>query len=94
MKVAKQDTEVALEVRHNYGPQTAATVARFLLPHELGAGDLFSDLTRNQTSYYGDQSPTFLNMSHVLALEFSQNVQEGSMSEAGEVGVVQIAGFD
>jgi hypothetical protein len=51
-------------------------------------------LTRNQTSYYGDQSPTFLNMSHVLALEFSQNVQEGSMSEVGEVGVVQIAGFD
>jgi hypothetical protein len=56
VKVAKQGTEVALEVRHNYGPQTAATVARFLLPHELGAGDLFLDLTRNQTSYYGDQS--------------------------------------
>ncbi len=90
MEVAKQGTEVVLEVRHNYGPQTAATVARFRLPHESGAGDLFSDLTRNQTSYYGDQSPPF----HVLALEFSQNVQEDSMSEVGEVGVVQIAGFD
>jgi hypothetical protein len=33
-------------------------------------------------------------MSHVLALGFSQNVQEDSMSEVGEVEVVQIAGFD
>jgi hypothetical protein len=39
VEVARQGTEVGLEVRHNYGPQTAATVARFRLTHELGADD-------------------------------------------------------